>query len=227
MCLDPRSFHPLKHKEEACGGVPQRRVNRGRTILDLTGSNMDVPDTSQLYNHFPPVVRPTPRQPVLPDIFGPDCLISKNKTRAAGYQYQQDDDDDDTMSHGSDAPREDDSSGSDRGSETDSENISNGRTRTNDNDIDAPHQPSHGQLTTAEFLQYALFEALGNAPPGHGVYDENYSDYDEDDEPLDDGRYEYSESNDGSEYLSYECPSDRTSLTPQEQQVFFSTTNAS
>lgn len=217
IALDPRSFHPLKHKEEACGGMPQRHVNRGRPILDLTGSNVDVPDTSQLYNHFPPAVRPAPKQPVLPDIFGPDCRIDqKDATRLVSdnvaYDYHRSDED--SMSHGSEEHGQDDSSdGSHRGSETDSENA--GQYQTDD---DARQPPSYGQLTTAEFLQYALFEALGNAPPGHGVYDENYSDDDDDDndddeeeEPADDVTYEYCESSDGSEILTYDYPTDRMS----------------
>lgn len=205
IALDPRSFHPLKHKEEACGGMPQRRANRGRTILDLTGSNIDVPDTSQLYNHFPPAARPAPKQPVLPDIFGPDCRIGKkNATHLASdnvaCDYRGDGDD---ISHGSNEPREVDSNGSDSGSETDSENAGTGQSQSDE----TSRQPSHGQLTTAEFLQYALFEALGNEPPRDGVYDENYSD----DEPVDNGMYEYCESSDGSEILSYEYGTDRMS----------------
>lgn len=36
-----------------------------------------MPNASQLYNYFPPAVKAEPERPVLPDIFGADCRISK------------------------------------------------------------------------------------------------------------------------------------------------------
>ncbi|KAL4884051.1 hypothetical protein BJY04DRAFT_183851 [Aspergillus karnatakaensis] len=90
IALDPRTFHLSKSTKEACGGQPQRRVKDGRTVLDLTRLTKDVPDASRIYKHFPPAVRADPEEPSLPDIFGPDCLLSgddgtlkKNENRVA------------------------------------------------------------------------------------------------------------------------------------------------
>ncbi|PLB49408.1 hypothetical protein P170DRAFT_475705 [Aspergillus steynii IBT 23096] len=77
IALDPRSFHLLKSTEEACGGRPQRRVKDGQPVFDLTKLSGRVPNASQLYNYFPPAVKAEPERPVLPDIFGVDCRISK------------------------------------------------------------------------------------------------------------------------------------------------------
>ncbi|KAF7597325.1 hypothetical protein BBP40_006265 [Aspergillus hancockii] len=77
IALDPRTFHLLKSTEDACGGHPQRRVEDGQSILDLTKLSSRIPNASQLYNYFPPAVKTEPEQPILPDIFEEDCRINR------------------------------------------------------------------------------------------------------------------------------------------------------
>ncbi|KAL4995870.1 hypothetical protein BDV10DRAFT_173784 [Aspergillus recurvatus] len=78
IALDPRSFHFVKSEEEACGGQPRRRVKNKHEILDLTNLTKRIPDSSRLYNHFPPAVKAEPEETVLPDFFRSDCLINGN-----------------------------------------------------------------------------------------------------------------------------------------------------
>lgn len=190
-------------------------MKQGRKILDLTRLNSHIPDTSQLYNHFPPAVRPEPKQPVLPDIFGPDCRISSSKKNAlhlAGeslpYSHRPGNGDDDIyMSQSPDEPTGDAGDNSGSNSDVDSEPESQGSESGQNQPDETPRQPSHGQLTTAEFLQYALLEALGGAPIENEGYDEAYSD----EEPMDDGMAEYSDDGEGSETGSFGYESDRTS----------------
>ncbi|RDW83867.1 uncharacterized protein DSM5745_04193 [Aspergillus mulundensis] len=81
IALDPRSFHLVKTEEEACGGRPRRRIKNKHEILDLTNLTKNLPDSSRLYNHFPPAVKAKPDETVLPDFFGADCLISGNNVQ--------------------------------------------------------------------------------------------------------------------------------------------------
>ncbi|KAL4818303.1 hypothetical protein BDW67DRAFT_157691 [Aspergillus spinulosporus] len=78
IALDPRSFHLVKTEEEACGGQPRRRVRNKQELLDLTSLTKRVPDSSRLYNHFPPAVKAEPEETLLPDFFEADCLINGN-----------------------------------------------------------------------------------------------------------------------------------------------------
>ncbi|KAL3432804.1 hypothetical protein BDV09DRAFT_187249 [Aspergillus tetrazonus] len=78
IALDPRSFHLVKTEEEACGGQPRRRVRNKLEILDLTSLTKRVPDSSRLYNHFPPAVKAEPEETLLPDFFEADCLVNGN-----------------------------------------------------------------------------------------------------------------------------------------------------
>ncbi|KAL4976484.1 hypothetical protein BDW66DRAFT_159669 [Aspergillus desertorum] len=78
IALDPRSFHLVNSEEEACGGQPRRRVINKHEILDLTNLSKRIPDSSRLYNHFPPAVKAEPEVTLLPDFFGADCLINGN-----------------------------------------------------------------------------------------------------------------------------------------------------
>ncbi|KAL4905313.1 hypothetical protein BDW74DRAFT_153410 [Aspergillus multicolor] len=81
ITLDPRSFHLVKTEEEACGGCPRRRVKNKHEILDLTNLTKYIPESSRLYNHFPPAVKAEPNETVLPDFFGADCLINGNNSQ--------------------------------------------------------------------------------------------------------------------------------------------------
>ncbi|KAL6236025.1 hypothetical protein BDW75DRAFT_207862 [Aspergillus navahoensis] len=76
IALDPRSFHLVKTEEEACGGQPRRRAKNKHKILDLTNLTKRIPDSSRLYNHFPPAVKAEPEETLLPDFFSADCLIN-------------------------------------------------------------------------------------------------------------------------------------------------------
>lgn len=48
------------------------------TVYDLTHLSREVQDASHLYNYFPPAVRSEPEEPTIPDIFDPDCCISRD-----------------------------------------------------------------------------------------------------------------------------------------------------
>ncbi|OJJ38410.1 hypothetical protein ASPWEDRAFT_734797 [Aspergillus wentii DTO 134E9] len=250
LALDPRTFHTLKSTRDACGGQPQHRLKGGRTVLDLTNLNSRIPDASQLYNYFPPAVKPEPEQPVLPDIFEPDCCISgpgnaSQSTVHSTSKHQAKDaaelphqstrigtsqgldlpsesanlsstftgnarflDSADTFSHRAvdGSVQEENMSQDSRGSSVDLNDDlqhttdqdggnANGhgglsvQEGTNPNANGIPHHPGQGPLTTAEFLQFALLEALGGDIPGAEEYFNNniddYSDLDEDDGPED------------------------------------------
>lgn len=200
IALDPRSFHPLKFKEDACGGLPQPFMNNDGTVLDLTGLASRIPNASQLYNYFPPAVKIQPEQPVLPDIFGSDCRISTKKNPTSGNRPNTDNgmpqDIGDpakgasvnppsnltnASSHravDSSAPEdnmsEDGDSNPDVNLGADQQGIDHDEPQTHDSP-----QPGHGPLSTAEFLRFALFEALGgDTPVPEGYYD----DYSEDED---------------------------------------------
>ncbi|KAL4927483.1 uncharacterized protein BDV17DRAFT_266342 [Aspergillus undulatus] len=78
IALDPRTFHPVKSEEEACGGRPQRRIHSKTEVLDVTDLSKRLPDTSRIYNYFPPAVKSEPEEAALPDIFEADCRINGN-----------------------------------------------------------------------------------------------------------------------------------------------------
>ncbi|KKK23037.1 hypothetical protein ARAM_005569 [Aspergillus rambellii] len=197
IALDPRSFHLLRSTEEACGGQPQRRIKNGNAILDLTKLISRVSNASHLYNYFPPAAKAEPEEPVLPDIFGADCLIStKNGSLQSAVHGVRDpsvppDPSDlaainplpsvsssfrpsesaDTFSHRAvDGSFHEDHLSDDSPSDTDPEPDDQQDASHNellralggsDEHINTPIPPGHGPLTTPEFLQFALLEALG------------------------------------------------------------------
>ncbi|KAL3458694.1 hypothetical protein BJX64DRAFT_266183 [Aspergillus heterothallicus] len=176
IALDPRTFHLLKSTEEACGGEPQRRVKDGQAVLDLTKLSSRIPDASRVYNYFPPAVKDEPEETVLPDFFGADCLISPGSrgersdsqppipdlgpsSSADAFSHQAVD-----GSYHADNLSED--SESDTGinpggpSARSHHELLRALVEASD-DPDATLPPGHGPLTTPEFLQFALLEALG------------------------------------------------------------------
>ncbi|KAL2871351.1 uncharacterized protein BJX67DRAFT_342048 [Aspergillus lucknowensis] len=175
LALDPRTFHFLKSTEEACGGPPQRRMKDGQAVLDLTKLNNRVPDASLIYHYFPPAVKAEPEETVLPDIFGADCLIGGSggewETRNPEVPYSNlGSDSADAFSHqavdGSvrvDHLSED--SASDTGTNAENQQVSNHQGRlsalVDEDEADTTVPPGHGPLTTPEFFQFALLEALG------------------------------------------------------------------
>lgn len=237
IALDPRSFHHVKTREDACGGVPQRHTAEGLRVLDLTRLSSKVPNASQLYNYFPPAVKVEPEQPVLPDIFDQDCRIS---TRKDTYAKQESLKNDSTYADEQNGTITEDTSDNPAVVEnphpigvTDSfsfravdDSLPEGDTNQDsdsDTDIDLDAEPEqdardsgieqtpraniprptgNGPLNTAEFLRFALFEAIGGElPVAEGYYDDrdvNHSDYDD----VDDNRSHGSESQESS--LAYE-----------------------
>ncbi|KNG90137.1 hypothetical protein ANOM_001374 [Aspergillus nomiae NRRL 13137] len=216
IALDPRTFHLLKSTKDACGGHPQRRVENGRPVLDLTKLSSRVPNASRLYNYFPPAVKAEPEQPILPDIFGPDCCINKDTStrqstshavydglsaecRRADEAPEPSDTQDvrnlrpsdsaDAFSHRAvDGSVLEDNLSSNASSDGESytglqQNSSqegetqggNGSFHRVDDTEHTDNTPSHGPLTTPEFLQVALLEALGGDIPGAEEYFDDYS----------------------------------------------------
>ncbi|OJZ86100.1 hypothetical protein ASPFODRAFT_47199 [Aspergillus luchuensis CBS 106.47] len=193
IALDPRTFHRVKSTEEACGGPPIRRAKNGRTVYDLTRANSRIPNASQIYNFFPPAVKIESEEPILPDIFGADCCISRRNgasqaafadgTSAALRRYPSDGastefldtnglstatgnirpyDFADTFSHRA-------VNGSVYG-----DNLSRDGS---DVDVGAHNAAGPGPLTTPEFLQFALLEALGGEAPGTEFYEDEIDYY--------------------------------------------------
>ena len=56
-------------------------------MLDLTKLSTRIPNASHLYNYFPPVAKPEPEQPVLPDILGADCCITRGHRSARPVRH--------------------------------------------------------------------------------------------------------------------------------------------
>lgn len=195
-----------------------RRKKRGQVFFDITRLSRRIPDASRLYNYFPPAVRSEPDQSVLPDIFGADCRISSGtqkqiystgaKRRPPNHGSSSDSgatgeascpseaaNSFDHAAHGSAAENE--GSESDMNSDLRQRASNQGAVGSGDNgDTNNFHHANanlrrhHGQgpLTTAEFLQFALLEALGGDIPGAEEYfDDNldYSDIDEDNQGED------------------------------------------
>ncbi|KAL4779985.1 hypothetical protein BJX76DRAFT_361257 [Aspergillus varians] len=184
VALDPRTFHMVKSEEEACGGQPRRRVKDKQEVIDLTNLSYRLPNTSRLYNYFPPAVKAEPEETVLPDIFGADCLIrgggSTQEKRdiwlaqsPAGTGNLLSSDSADAFSqqavHGSfnaDDMSEDSPSDMDHDPEsqpaTDHHELLQALVDPSGNRPPGQTRPpGHGPLTTPEFLQFALLEALG------------------------------------------------------------------
>ncbi|PYH94253.1 hypothetical protein BO71DRAFT_232236 [Aspergillus ellipticus CBS 707.79] len=212
LALDPRTFHLLKSAEEACGGPPQRRLKNGQPVFDLTRASSQIPNASQIYNYFPPAVKTEPEQPVLPDIFAADCCINRQNstsqpaladgtpTDLLDYSGSstingsiRPSDSIDAFSHravegsayGDNLSRDD----SDADQSTHSTGINRRLRRVDDADQQAdtlPRQLAPGPLTTPEFLQFALIEALGGDAPDTEYYDDDMDDYSNDDEYHDD-----------------------------------------
>ncbi|RLM01519.1 hypothetical protein CFD26_107313 [Aspergillus turcosus] len=217
LALDPRTFQPVKTTEEACGGQPLRRKKRGQVFFDITRLSNRIPDASRLYNYFPPAVRSEPDHSVLPDIFGADCCISGthkqvHSTKPKRHPPNHGSSSDSGATGEANCPSEaansldqaaDGSAAEDQGSELDMDPESRERASNQDavgsgdnGDTNNFHHANanlrrhHGQgpLTTAEFLQFALLEALGGDIPGAEEYfDDNldYSDIDEDNQGED------------------------------------------
>ncbi|GAT29644.1 pyridine nucleotide-disulphide oxidoreductase family protein [Aspergillus luchuensis] len=213
IALDPRTFHRVKSTEEACGGPPIRRAKNGRTVYDLTRANSRIPNASQIYNFFPPAVKIESEEPILPDIFGADCCISRRNgasqaafadgTSAALRRYPSDGastefldtnglstatgnirpyDFADTFSHravngsvyGDNLSR--DGSDVDVGAHNAAGNRHFQSLNRTVQRVDALHI-GPGPLTTPEFLQFALLEALGGEAPGTEFYEDEIDYY--------------------------------------------------
>ncbi|KAE8312963.1 hypothetical protein BDV41DRAFT_577140 [Aspergillus transmontanensis] len=217
IALDPRAFHLLKSTKDACGGQPHRRLENGRPVLDLTKLSSRVPNASRLYNYFPPAVKAEPEQPILPDIFEPDCCINKESNArkptsrtvhdglSAECQHANEapepsdtqevrnirpSDSADTFSHRAvDGSVLEDNSSSNISSDGESYTVpqqissqegeirsDNGAfRRVDDTEHRTDNNMFHGPLTTPEFLQVALLEALGGDIPGAEEYFDDYS----------------------------------------------------
>ncbi|GKZ88360.1 hypothetical protein AnigIFM59636_008218 [Aspergillus niger] len=193
IALDPRTFHRVKSTEEACGGPPNRRVKGGRTVYDLTRANSRIPNASQIYNFFPPAVKIESEEPVLPDIFGADCCISRRNGPSQA-----------AFGDGSSAAlRRNPSDGASaefldaNGSSTITGNVrpfdfadtfshravngsvygDNLSRDGSDVDVGAHNAAGPGPLTTPEFLQFALLEALGGEASGTEFYEDEIDYY--------------------------------------------------
>ncbi|RAL08328.1 uncharacterized protein BO97DRAFT_408410 [Aspergillus homomorphus CBS 101889] len=216
LALDPRSFHLLKSPEEACGGPPQRRVKNGQPVYDLTRLNSKIPKASQIYNYFPPAPKVEPESPLLPDIFGPDCRISKpgdvfnncinvgsrgtprrNQSRESNAELGRFDvtstairplDSADASSHQAvDGSVFEDNASQNSMSDTE---MSAGPLDNQGQEIDGAPLPSgQAPLTTPEFLQFALLEALGGDAPGAEYSDDDMDDYSESEDDWQGERY--------------------------------------
>ncbi|RAH63367.1 hypothetical protein BO85DRAFT_360426 [Aspergillus piperis CBS 112811] len=213
IALDPRTFHRVKSTEEACGGPPIRRAKNGRTVYDLTRANSRIPNASQIYNFFPPAVKIESEEPILPDIFGADCCISRRNgasqaafadgTSSALRRYPSDGastefldtnglstatgnmrpfDFADTFSHravngsvyGDNLSR--DGSDVDVGAHNAAGNGHFQSLNRAVQGVDALHI-GPGPLTTPEFLQFALLEALGGEAPGTEFFEDEIDYY--------------------------------------------------
>ncbi|PYI25354.1 hypothetical protein BP00DRAFT_103139 [Aspergillus indologenus CBS 114.80] len=216
LALDPRSFHLLKSPEEACGGPPQRRVKNGQAVYDLTRMNSKIPKASQIYNYFPPAPKIEPEQPLLPDIFGPDCRINRSADAYHGLitdssqgtpRWNQSEDSiaelrrlnvpsaairpldsaDASSYRAVDGSVFEDNLSQDSISDTE---MSTGPLDTQGQQNDGtPFPAGQAPLTTPEFLQFALLEALGGDAPGAEYSDDGMEDYSESEDDWHGERY--------------------------------------
>jgi hypothetical protein len=192
IALDPRSFRLHRSLVQACGGCPYQKMNDREVVLDLTHLSRDIPDASHLYNYFPPAVRSEPEEPTFPDIFDPDCCVSKGSypqtpslSRSSGISSDVELSDIDNVSAGNfgreesyvmrsaegqtAVPIERETSSNQPNASEVAENTNTDHQAQQLHDIASP--PSHGALdvllreptTTTDILQLVLQEALGNA----------------------------------------------------------------
>ncbi|PYH48174.1 uncharacterized protein BP01DRAFT_354016 [Aspergillus saccharolyticus JOP 1030-1] len=216
LALDPRSFHLLKSPEEACGGSLQRRLKNGQMVYDLTRVNSKISKASQIYNYFPPAPRIEPEQTLLPDILGPECRINKpnDATRnvifdGSRWRLREMQSDDLTAElrrpdnpsavvravdpAGTSSYRAVNSSIFEDNTSLDSMSDTEMSTGLPDNQgqqIDGtPLPPGQAPLTTPEFLQFALLEALGGDAPGAEYSDDDMEDYSDSEEDWHTERY--------------------------------------
>lgn len=244
IALDPRSFHRVKTREDACGGVPRRHTEEGLRVLDLTRLSSKVPNASQLYNYFPPAVKLEPEQPVLPDIFDQDCRISAGKRSYAKHDSINNDSTyadeknasngttledtnnpavvenlrpigvtdsfsfravDDSLPEGDTSQDSDSDIDIDLDAEPERDARDSGMQQTPRANVPSiPRPAGNGPLNTAEFLRFALFEALGGElPVAEGYYDDRDVDYPGYND-VDDNRSHGSESRETESSLAYE-----------------------
>ncbi|GKZ30840.1 hypothetical protein AbraIFM66950_010430 [Aspergillus brasiliensis] len=193
IALDPRTFHRVKSTEEACGGSPNRRVKGGRTVYDLTRANSRIPNASQIYNFFPPAVKIESEEPVLPDIFGADCCISRRNgpsqaafadgSSAVLLRYPSDSASAEFLDTNGSSTTASNIRPSDF-VDTFSHRAVNGSVYGDslsrdgsDVDVGTQNAAGPGPLTTPEFLQFALLEALGGEAPGTEFYEDEIDYY--------------------------------------------------
>lgn len=231
LALDPRTFRQAKTLEEACGCDPKPRVQDSRLFYDVSEQVTRIPDTSRLYNYFPPAVKTEQEEPTLPDIFSSDCRISSPSnwkslsTDSPHFQHHDMDkaaynasldtagsfteglhpsDSTDAFSHSAavgSAQGGDASQGispdADPGTEAHQppnqgagDNWNGGGAPLEDlimQIADTPNPPTHGPLTTAEFLHLALAEGLGGGEylEGDGEELDDDTESDENDHEMD------------------------------------------
>ncbi|KAF7114012.1 hypothetical protein CNMCM5793_006195 [Aspergillus hiratsukae] len=164
LALDPRTFQPVKSTEEACGGQPLRRRKRGQSDLSLINQRKRHP-----LNHGSPSDSGATGEANCPS----DAANSFDHA-AHGSAAQDEGSEPDMDSESRERASNQDAVGSGDNGDANSFHHANANLRRH-----------HGQgpLTTAEFLQFALLEALGGDIPGAEEYfDDNldYSDIDED-----------------------------------------------
>lgn len=173
----------MNSEEDACGGKPQRRLRDEQNLLDLTSLTNRLPDTSRLYNHFPPAVKTEPEETLFPDFFGADCRISGSadiqenhgmRENASPGDFRSGEPPDGFSQQAVDGSFYADSTREDSISDTDQDPADNQQATGNHellqalvdpNGFDSTDQfraPGHGPLTTPEFFQFALLEALGS-----------------------------------------------------------------
>lgn len=146
----------------------------GQEVLDLTKLSNRVPDASNVYNYFPPAVKADPEESILPDFFGADCRINSNNLLVASDALDvnhpaslRPSDSEDAFSHQAvDGSFVAENLSDDSDSDTDSQQsgdhhgllqaLASSNHATGD-----IIPPGHAPLTTPEFLQFALLEALG------------------------------------------------------------------
>lgn len=238
IALDPRTFHLVDSEEEACGGKPQRRLRDEQNILDLSSLTNRLPDTSRLYNHFPPAVKTEPEETLLPDFFGADCRVSGSSNIQEKHDMREDQSPkyyrsgepaDELSQQAVDGSFSAGSMNEDSTPDTDQDPTDNQQAPgdhgllqalVDPNEFGSTGQfraPGHGPLTTPEFFQFALLEALGGdvheveALLGENLAHDSESDEDEDmdylqnQEMVDADDDDASRSEDGSEEDAYQA----------------------
>ncbi|KKA25398.1 hypothetical protein T310_0576 [Rasamsonia emersonii CBS 393.64] len=179
LALDPRTFRLKKSLVQACGGCPYQKMRDSETVFDLTHLSREVQDASHLYNYFPPAVRSEPEEPTIPDIFDPDCCISKDSyPQTPSLSRSSDTSSDDELSDiegvsASNVGREESHEGRSSGEQgTDGQRSAAAEAETR-SDQPTPHQAADNNnnghftldesMTANDVLQLILQEALGDA----------------------------------------------------------------